>query len=326
MTTTHTRFDDDSFAPVAVATRNGVDESLHWGAGVVLAPDGTTLHSVGDAELTVFPRSALKPFQASAMMRAGLELPARLLAVVCASHSGEQRHLDAVTEILDLYGFTEGDLRNTPDRPYGRVARAAATAAGVAPSALQQNCSGKHAGMLATCRVNGWPVDSYLDPEHPLQVVIRTEIDRLAGRDGSVTGIAIDGCGAPTHLMSVADVARSLRALVSEASLVVAAMTSEPDMVGGTGRDVTRWMEVVPGLVAKEGASGVMVLATADGRAAAVKIADGSELARRAVTVEMLRLTDVDVDGSLVGIRDEVAVRMMGHGVEVGRIDPLGWG
>jgi L-asparaginase II len=145
-----TRFDDDAFAPIAVATRNDIDESLHHGAGVVVAADGAIVRAVGDPELLVYPRSALKPFQAAAMVDAGLDLPPRLLAVVTASHSGEPAHLDAVLEILSRHDLTVDDLANTPARPYGGAARSAARSAGVAPSSLQQNCSGKHAGMLAT--------------------------------------------------------------------------------------------------------------------------------------------------------------------------------
>ena len=321
-----TRFTTASFAPIAVSTRNGVDESLHHGAAVVVGAGGDVVDGIGDPELLIHPRSALKPFQASAMVRAGLDLPARLLAVVSASHSGEARHLAAVSEILDRFELTPDDLANTPDLPYGETARTTAIAAGIAPSPLQQNCSGKHAGMLATCRVNGWAIDAYLDPSHPLQVAIVDEIDRLSGRDGgAVTDVGVDGCGAPTHVMALVDVARSLATSVRERSPVIAAMRTEPGLVGGVDRDVTVWMEAVDGLAAKEGAAGVMVVALADGRAGALKIADGSDLARCAVTIELLRRLGVDVDGEFAAIRDRVAVRVLGHGAIVGSIEPLPW-
>jgi L-asparaginase II len=320
------RFTDRSFAPIAVATRSGVDESLHHGAGVVVAADGSIASALGDPELTVYPRSALKPLQAEAMVEAGLDLPPRLLAVVAASHSGERTHLDAVLEILDRYDVTVEDLGNTPARPFGEAARSAARAEGVEPSSLQQNCSGKHAGMLATCRINGWAIDSYLDPDHPLQELIADSIDRLAGRPGgSVADIGVDGCGAPTHVMPLVDVARSLGVLTRDGSAATTAMSAEPFYVGGTDRDVTLWMEAVPGLVAKEGAAGVMVLALPDGRAAAAKVADGSDLARQAVTVEMLRRLGVDVDGALAPTRDRVAVPVLGHGAAVGELTALPW-
>lgn len=321
-----TRFDSVSFGPVAVATRNDIDESMHHGAAVVVDADGSAMASLGDPELLIHPRSALKPFQADAMVAAGLDLPDRLLALVAASHSGEQHHLDAVLEILDRHDLTVSDLANTAARPHGAAARDAARSAGVEPSSLQQNCSGKHAGMLATCRINGWSIDSYLDPDHPLQEAITDHIDALADRDvGSVADLGIDGCGAPTHLMPLIDVARSLGAMIIAGSPVVAAMSAEPMMVGGTGRDVTRWMQAVPGLVAKEGAAGVMVVGLADGRTAALKIADGSDDARRAVTPELLRKLGVDVDVRHCDVLEAVSVRVLGHGTPVGSIRPLPW-
>lgn len=321
-----TRFDSASFASIAVATRSDVDESLHHGAAVVVDPAGVVLASVGDPELLIHPRSALKPFQADAMLAAGLELPHRLLAVVAASHSGEQRHLDAVVEILERHGLEVSDLANTATRPFGADARDAARRAGIEPSSLQQNCSGKHAAMLATCRINGWAIDSYLDPEHPLQELIADHIDSLAARDGgAVADIGVDGCGAPTHVMPLVDVARSLGAMFHNGSDVAEAMAAEPAMVGGTGRDVTLWMEAVPGLAAKEGAAGVMVVGLPDGRAGALKIADGNDDVRRAVTPELLRRLGVDVDGLHRTVLDRVAVPVLGHGMPVGEIRPLPW-
>ena len=318
------RFTSGAFVPIAVADRNGLDESLHHGVGVVLDADGVVERSIGDPATVVYPRSALKPFQASAMVGAGLELPHRLLAVVAASHSGEQRHLDAVVEILERHDLTVDDLLNTAARPYGPDARDASIAGGVAESSLQQNCSGKHAGMLATCRINDWSIDSYLDVDHPLQVAITAETDRLAGRP-SVVHVGIDGCGAPTHAMPLVDVATALRQMMVESSDVVEAMSAMPGLVGGTDRDVTLWMEAVPGLAAKEGADGVMVLALPDGRAAALKIADGSDRARQAVTIELLRMLDVDVDGALAAVRDRAAATVSGHGRPVGAVRPLTW-
>lgn len=321
-----TRFAEDAFAPIVVATRNDLDESVHQGAGIVIAADGAVTASVGDPELAIYPRSALKPFQASAMVRAGLDLPFRLLAVVAASHSGEQRHLDAVSEILDRHDLTVADLANTPDHPYGAAARSAAIATATDESPLQQNCSGKHAGMLATCRVNGWPIDGYLDPVHPMQEVIRDEIDRLADRPGgAVVHVGVDGCGAPTHVMALVDVARALRTMMLDGSDVCQSMMAFPGLVGGVDRDVTIWTEAVPGLVGKEGADGVMVAALVDGRAGALKIADGSDRARQAASVELLGRMGVDVDGRHSAVRDRLRIPVLGHGVDVGSLHAVPW-
>jgi len=319
------RFGPSSFGPVAVTTRNDYDENVHFGAAVVVDAEGAITDSIGDVELPVYPRSALKPFQASAMVRAGLDLPHRLLAVVAASHSGEQPHLDAVAEILERHDLSVDALANTPDRPYGAAARRTSLAEGIDASALQQNCSGKHAGMLATCRVNGWSIEGYLEATHPLQEAIGVEIDRLAGRaTGSITHVGVDGCGAPTHVMPLVDVAQAMRTLAVERSDVPKAMMAAPALVGGTDRDVTLWMEAVPDLAAKEGADGVMVASLADGRAASLKIADGRDDVRRAVTVELLRRLGVDVDGHPT-VLDRVRVDVRGHGAVVGACAPLDW-
>ena len=309
-------------APIAVADRDGVVETVHHGVAAVVGPEGDVVVAVGDPETEIYPRSSLKPFQAAAMVEAGLELPEPLLALAAASHSGERRHLDGVVEILDRYGLGVEALANTPARPYGAAARAAAREAGVEPSRLQQNCSGKHAAMLATCVVNGWSLDDYLALDHPVQRAIVETVERIGGR---VAHVGVDGCGAPTHVMRVVDAARAIGTLARNRSSVTTAMSANPLMVGGTGRDVSVWMEAVPGLVAKEGAAGVMVMAVPDGTAVAFKVADGSDAARQVVTVEALRHLGVDVDGELSDAAERVAVPVLGHGDVVGRLSALPW-
>jgi L-asparaginase II len=317
--------DATSLAPVARSTRSGVVECVHHGVGVVLAVDGSVSASVGSPGASIYPRSTLKPFQAAAMLEAGLELNSEQLAVACASHSGDEHHLAAVESILVRYGLDVGDLQNTPTFPFGASERRRARVAGLTPSSLMQNCSGKHAAMLATCRVNDWPIESYRDVDHPLQVRIRAETDRVIGRTGAVTHVGIDGCGAPTHVMSVVDVARGFAALARADSQVTRAMSDHPGLVGGAGRDVTMWMEAVPGLAAKDGAAGVIGMVTDDGRAAAVKIADGSNDARQAVTIQLLRMLDVDVDGALADTRDALTPVVRGHGDAVGSVVACAW-
>jgi L-asparaginase II len=324
-----TRF-DGRVAPVAVSTRSGMEESVHHGAGVAIGSGGVdggvnggvTLATIGDPDLVVYPRSCLKPMQAHAMVTLGLELADEQLAVACASHDGSAAHLEAVRSILARFGLAESDLANTAARPSGPVARAAARVAGVEPSSLQQNCSGKHAAMLATCRVNGWSIDDYLDPDHPLQVAITAGIESLGAR---IHHVGIDGCGAPTHALSLRDLAGAFAALAAPGSLIARAMTGHPSMVAGPARDVTLWMQAVPTLVAKEGAAGVMAAGLADGRAIAFKVADGSDASRQAVVAEALRAVGVDVDGIAPSTVERVAVPVLGHGRAVGRIDPVEW-
>lgn len=316
-----TRF-DDRVAPIAVATRSGMEESVHHGAGVAIDADGTVLARIGDPDLVVYPRSCLKPMQAYAMLGLGLELDDDQLAVACASHDGSGIHLDAVRSILARYGLKESDLGNTAARPYGAAARASARVAGVEPSSLQQNCSGKHAAMLATCLVNGWPIDGYLEVDHLLQTAITGAIESLGA---VVTHVGIDGCGAPTHAIALAELAGAFAALATPDSRIARAMSSYPAMVGGPTSDVTLWMQVIPTLIVKEGAAGVMAGGLADGRAFAFKVADGSDAARRAVGAEALRSMGVDVDALAAATARRVGVSVLGHGRAVGSLEAIEW-
>ena len=152
-----------AFVQLGVTTRNGHDESVHFGAVVGLARDGSIEFALGDPATIVYPRSSTKPIQATAMVASGLDLPPRLLALVCASHDGSPMHLAAAREILATAGLTEDDLGNTKDYPLDDDAAADVLRGGGIKTKLQMNCSGKHSGMLATCVHNGWSHDvSYL--------------------------------------------------------------------------------------------------------------------------------------------------------------------
>ncbi len=307
-----------AFVPVAVTSRSGFDESVHSGAVVCLGPSGEVVHAAGDPWVVIYPRSANKPMQAAAMVRVGLRLPPRLLALVCASHDGTPAHIAGVREILDSAGLAESQLANTADLPLEPAARDRVLRDGGSKSAIMQNCSGKHAGMLACCICNDWPTDArYLDPSHPLQQRITAEIEELAGEP--VAHIGVDGCGAPAHAFSLVGLARSFAAVARSGGEVYAAMTGQPEMVGGDRRDVTVLMRGVPGLMVKDGAEGVFAAALPDGRAVALKIADGAGRARAPVMLAALGRLGVDtsaVAGSLVQ-------HVLGHGRPVGEVRAL---
>jgi L-asparaginase II len=309
-------------APMVTTYRSGLEESVHHGVGVAIDGDGRMLAHVGAPTEVVYARSTLKPLQTAAMVELGLELSSPLLALVCSSHNGEAIHCNGVREILQRYDLDELALRNTPAMPYGAKARRAARSEGLDASSLLQNCSGKHAGMLATCVVNGWSLDDYLEAEHPLQQAITGTIGRLTGE---VHHLGVDGCGAPAHAVTIEGLARSFGALVASGSSVARAMSSNPNLVAGDDRDVTAWMRAVDGLVAKEGAAGVMALALPDGRAAAFKIADGSDAARQVATVGALRALGVDLGVLDPAVRDAVSVPVLGHGRPVGWYEPVEW-
>ena len=167
---------------------------------------------------------------------------------------------------------------------------------GVAAERVYMNCSGKHAAMLATCVLAGWPTSSYLDPDHPLQAGIRAAVEELAGE--RVAAVGVDGCGAPLFALSLIGVARAFRAMTqaepgSAQRKVADAMRAYPDWTSGSTRPEHALMAAVPGLLLKSGAEGVEGFALADGRAVAFKIEDGAARARPPLTVALLRTLGV---------------------------------
>ena len=282
-------------APLAHVVRDGVVESVHHGHVVALDTAGTAALTAGDPAVTLLPRSTLKPLQAVALLRAGLDLDGPLLALAAASHSGEAGHLDGVDAILAAAGLDATALRNTPDLPFGVAQAAEWRAAGRPAQARAQNCSGKHAAMLATCVRRGWPLDSYLDPGHPLQRAVRGVVEELTGEP--VAHVAVDGCGAPLFSTSLLGLARAYRRIAVAApdtaeGRVAAAMRAHPWWLSGTGRDVVALTAALPGLLVKDGAEGVLAGAWPDGRAFAVKVLDGSTRPLVAVTAALARALD----------------------------------
>lgn len=308
----------DAFAPVAITNRSGFDESIHFGAVVGLGTSGAIEYAIGDPSTLIYPRSSNKPMQAVAMVRAGLQLPPDLLAIACASHDGTQMHTDAVLRILAGCGLTADSLANTAYMPLDPEAQHALIRAGEAATPLVMNCSGKHSAMLATCVHNKWSHDaSYLEVDHPLQSAITATIDELCVEQHAHIGV--DGCGAPAHAMSLVGLARAFRSIANGSAgvagdQVYAAMTSNPVMVGGHKRDVTLFMQHVPAMMAKDGADGVFAAAFPDGRAVALKIADGGDRARPPVMVAALRALGIDVSD----VEALVLEPIMGHGRQVG--------
>ena len=154
---------------LAEVVRSGFVEGHHRGSLVVLAADGSVEFALGDPAAPVFPRSSNKPMQAAAVLRAGLDLSGERLAIAAASHSGEGFHLDLVRKMLAEHGLTPDDLQTPPDLPLDPAEAETYLAAGHVRERLTMNCSGKHAAMLAACKLNGWDLGTYLDPAHPLQ-------------------------------------------------------------------------------------------------------------------------------------------------------------
>lgn len=310
--------------PVVVAevVRSGFVEGRHHGSVVALEADGSVAWRVGDAESQVFPRSCNKPVQALGMLRAGLDLDGELLALACASHSGEAFHLDGVRKILAAAGLDESALQTPPDYPLDEVARDEVVRSGGVRTSLHMNCSGKHAAMLATCVVNGWETASYLSPDHPLQVAIRETFEDLTGE--VVEMVAVDGCGAPLLSTSLTGLARAFSrlSLATEGPerRIAQAIRQHPEYVSGSRRDEAKLLHAVPGAIAKAGAESVYAVGLPDGRAVASKTDDGAPRARPVVMAEALRRLGV-LAGEGV---DAAAVEETGQMVLLGGGRPVG--
>lgn len=296
---------------VAEVVRSGFVESVHHGSVFVTGQPGA-----GDVTTPIFPRSANKPLQTVGMLRAGLDpKDGADLALISGSHWGEPFHIRRVREILAGAGLTPGALRCPPALPLAETARDEIVRSGGGPEPLLMNCSGKHAGMLATCVINGWPLESYRDVSHPLQVAIAAAVTDLTGEPIAATGV--DGCGAPVFAFSLTALARSFQRLVdaepgSPERRVADEMRAHPDLVAGTGVDDTDLMRSVPGLLAKGGAEGVVAVAVPGAGAVALKIEDGGMRARTPVLLSALRRLGVEVPA-----RSEV---VLGGGEPVGEV------
>jgi L-asparaginase II len=314
----------DAYEPVAATVRSGHTESVHHGALVALDARGEIVMSVGRIDVPIYPRSSMKPLQALAMVECGLDLPPDLLALACASHDGHAEHIDGARAILARAGLDERALANTPDLPLDASEAEAVLRRGGERTAAQMNCSGKHAAMLLTCVTNGWSSGAdYLDTEHPLQQWITDTIGRWAG---TPTHIGVDGCGAPAHVVSLVGLAQAFAAVADGSAgaagrQVHSAMTGHPEMVGGPTNGVTRFMRAVPGMMVKDGADGVYAAALPDGRAVALKVADGSTRARRILLVAGLRGLGVEVDAL---DPDLWTSPLLGHGERVGEVRLIG--
>ena len=241
--------------------RGGLAEARHR-IHAVAVRGGEVVVSAGDPMLVTHFRSAAKPLQALPVVRARPDLDEQEIAIVCASHLARPEQLDAVRSVLAKAGATEEDLECGPE-----------------PTRIEHNCSGKHAGFIALCKAEGWPVEGYRLPEHPCQRMLLDEISvaAMVDPDGIPTGV--DGCGVVTFALPLARMALAFSRLASAegaAATVVAAMRAHPDLVRGPGAPDTELMRSQPGWIAKGGAEGLLCAASADGLGIAVKVEDGA--------------------------------------------------
>ncbi|WP_353809384.1 asparaginase [Agromyces sp. SYSU T00194] len=313
---------------LAVVERSGFIESRHSGSAVVLSPDGDVVRTLGDIVTPIFPRSSLKPFQAVAVMSAGVTLRGEDAAIATASHTGTAGHVALVRGLLGRAGIPASMLACPPERPLDSAARDQLARAGGGPERITMNCSGKHAAMLLACAANDWPLEGYLDPEHPVQRRVLDVVERLTGERPAATGI--DGCGVPVHALSIEGLARGIQrittasssspfALYREASALTEAVRANGWVVAGPGQPDSVAIDRL-GVFAKHGAEGVMVMTAPDGTTTALKVLDGS---RRASTIVALRLL-AEAGALSQDAVDEVAMELdlwvLGGGSRVGAI------
>jgi L-asparaginase II len=323
-------------APVAAVWRGDQIESVHHGRYVVCDTQGEIKDSLGDPKSYVYLRSSAKPFQALPLIFSGAAdafgLTEEELAVACASHSAEPRHLSAVRSILRRAGLSEDDLQNGAHPPRHVLTAARLARNGEKPRPIHGNCSGKHAGMLAVCVHAGWDPAGYRDPEGPLQKLVRRTVAKLCGLETESIQIAGDGCGVPVFALPLQNLALGFTRLATggaedfpedllEATLRVRdAMRAHPFMVAGTGRFDTRLMEETD-LIAKSGAEGVFAAGDPEGWGLALKISDGAGRAIAPTALTTLSLRGVRIPEEL-----EVGAVKDLHGKTVGKVASLIYG
>ncbi|MGZ0212102.1 MAG: asparaginase [Actinomycetales bacterium] len=303
---------------LAILERSGMIESRHLGAAVVLSPDGSELRRLGNPDALIYPRSTLKPMQAIAVLRAGVTLTDEQLVLASASHTGSQRHQDVVASTLSAYGLTEDNLRCPPDWPADSVTRRASDA----PRRLAMNCSGKHASFLAACVVNNWPLESYLEHEHPLQERIRETVTEFTGVPLAHEGT--DGCGAPVFAMSLVSLATAIQRVVLADATTESNAVALVNAIRGNawGLDMPQVAEAMDslGVIAKRGAEGVLIAAAPNGTTVTLKILDGSIRPLLPVGLSLLAEAGALDADAVAAVLAATIEQVLGRGIPVGEL------
>jgi L-asparaginase II len=336
----------DSSPPLVEVTRGPLVESRHRGFIAVVDATGAVVAGLGEIRTPAWFRSAAKPFQTIPIITSGAAarygFTPRELAVIIGSHSGESAHLETVLSILNKIALDESALKCGAHMPFDDASAKRLRAENIEARALHNNCSGKHAGMLAFAKHIGEPLDNYLDPDHPVQWRIRSSLARFADTPIDEIKVAVDGCGAPVFGLSVEAMARSYARLAAArhagiepelaeaAGAVVSAMIEHPEMVGGTrDRLDTDLMLVAQGeIISKVGAEGAHLLGVKPserypkGLGIAVKIEDGDvRRARDPVVIETLRQLGLLDDAQLASLEHYARSTVFNHSkVEVGEV------
>jgi L-asparaginase II len=282
-------------------TRGTELESRHRAHGIVCGLDSDQEAQFGDSELLAFWRSAMKPFQALPLVTDGVNetygFGSAELAMCCASHDGTPAQVEIVSAMLAHLGLFSGQLACGVHPPYDRPSADAVIRSGGHFTPLHNNCSGKHAGMLALALHRGWPLRGYTERDHSVQQRIRRELKEWLDVDPEILRWTVDGCSVPTPYLSLRQMARAYARLGRAAAAgergameVVGAMTTHPELISGEGNFATRLMRDTKGrIVGKEGAEGVFCAAAPQlGWGLAMKLGDGNARAAGPAVIGML--------------------------------------
>jgi len=302
------------YVPLIEFTRGNIVESIHFGAFAVVDPLGNLIASFGDPDAATFLRSSAKPFQALPFIEAGghkhYQFSQQEIALMCASHSGTDQHVQVLSQIQARAGITEKNLMCGAHPPFHKQTAEKMLLSGEKPTPNRHNCSGKHSGMLSFAQMKGEPLDTYLDNDHPVQQRILSAFSEMCSLPPDKVILGIDGCSAPNFAVPLVHAAWAWARLADPGRLaapraeairtIVQAMMAHPEMVGGPDEFDTTLMQIAGGrLVAKGGAEGYQGMALlpgalgpgSSGLGIAVKISDGDGFhrAKTAVALEILR-------------------------------------
>jgi len=340
---------DNYYSPIFQTTRGSVVESVHFGAIAVVDVDGKLRAWFGNPDTTTFMRSSAKPFQALPFVASGgpqkLHLTLAEIALICASHIGMPKHIKIVKSIQAKAGISESHLQCGTHLPYHNPSREDLQKKNLDPTPNQNNCSGKHSGMLAYAKLNNWPLDSYLELSHPVQREILRTFAMLCGLEPREVLIGIDGCSTPNFAVPLRNAALGYarlcdpRDLPSEQAdacrMITKAMLTHPEMVAGPEKFDTSIMELTCGkIISKGGAEGYQSIGLAPGAMGpdspafgiALKISDGGarDKVRSAVVIEILRQLGALTQEEQIALNDfgpKVSLHNW-NGIKVGEAGP----
>jgi L-asparaginase II len=311
--------------PLVRVVRSDLDESVHFGDVAVVDASGEIVAWAGDPDVLLFARSSMKPLQATVSLSfAPFHFQPGEIAVMCASHNAEPVHVEAVGALLNRAGVPESSLQCPAVRPWDEETAASRPAR----ATINSDCSGKHAGMLAACVAQGWSMDSYRSPDHPLQQAVLRTVLLVTGLPEVRVGV--DGCGVPVHGMRLRDVARIYARMGDPPAWgdaephvrqAISAMLAEPYLVAGRNRVDTAVMQTAEGVVVKGGAEGLLCAAVPErGIGIAVKVRDGSARASGPAIIRTLIHLGVLNDEAAKALASFARPPVLGGGKPVGEL------